>query len=286
MLDLSRPRVMGVLNVTPDSFSDGGEFFRLDKALRRAEHMLEEGADILDVGGESTRPGAAPVPVQEEIDRVVPVIEALRTRVPLPISVDTSKSEVMRAAVGAGAGMINDVRALREPGAMQVAVEAGVPVCLMHMRGEPRAMQVAPAYGDVVGDVCEFLRGRIDACAAAGMDPRLLLVDPGIGFGKTLAHNLALLAGLHELCSLGPPVLVGLSRKSMIGALTGRPVKERLAGSLAAAVLAVERGARLVRVHDVAPTVDALRVAWALHGERRERPPPDVTFAREREGMG
>jgi dihydropteroate synthase len=268
---------MGVLNVTPDSFSDGGEFFRLDEALRRAERMVEEGADILDVGGESTRPGAAPVSVQEEIDRIVPVIEALHSRVSLPISVDTSKAEVMRAAVWAGAGMINDVRALRAPGALRVAVEARVPVCLMHMQGEPRAMQVAPAYGDVVGDVCDFLRRRVDACVTAGIDPRLLLVDPGIGFGKTLAHNLALLAGLHKLCSLGPPVLVGLSRKSMIGALTGRSVEGRLAGSLAAAVLAVERGARLVRVHDVAPTLDALRVAWALHAERRDRLRTDLT---------
>ena len=259
---------MGVLNVTPDSFSDGGVFFGLDRALRRAERVAEEGADILDIGGESTRPGAASVSAQEEIDRVAPVIEALASRVSVPISVDTSKAEVMRAAVGAGAGMINDVRALRGPGALQAAVEAGVPVCLMHMRGQPRTMQAAPEYGDPVSEVRDFLRHRIDTCIAAGMAPSQLLLDPGFGFGKTLAHNLALLAGLVELCSLGPPVLVGLSRKSMIGTLTGRPVEERLAGSLAAAVLAVERGARLVRVHDVAATVDALRVAWALRGER------------------
>jgi dihydropteroate synthase len=228
--------------------------------------MVEEGADILDIGGESTRPGADSVSVCEEIDRVVPVIETLAPRISLPISVDTSKPEVMRAAVSAGAGMINDVRALRAPGAFEAAVEARVPVCLMHMRGEPRSMQAAPEYSDVVADVRGFLRSRIDASIDAGLDPSRLLVDPGFGFGKTLTHNLALLARLEELCSLGPPVLVGLSRKTMIGTITGRPVHERLAGSLAAAVLAVERGARLVRVHDVAASVDALRVAWALRG--------------------
>ncbi|WP_133510645.1 dihydropteroate synthase [Candidatus Thiosymbion oneisti] len=255
---------MGVLNVTPDSFSDGGDFFGVDRALRRAERMVEEGADILDIGGESTQPGAAPVSGPEEIERVVPVIEALGPRVSVPISIDTSKPEVMRAAVNAGAGMINDVRALRGPGALEVAVEAGVPVCLMHMQGEPRTMQAAPVYRDVVSEVRDFLRRRIQVCVGAGMDPERVLVDPGFGFGKTLAHNLALLAGLGELCSLGPPVLVGLSRKSMIGTLTGRSVTERLAGSLAAAVLAVERGVRLVRVHDVTATVDALRVVRAV----------------------
>ena len=279
-LDLSRPCVMGVLNITPDSFSDGGVFLGLDDALRHAERMVEEGADILDVGGESTRPGAAPVSVREEIDRVVPVIEALGPRVAVPISIDTSKPEVMSAAVDAGAGMINDVRALREPGALEAAVGASVPVCLMHMRGEPRTMQVAPTYRDVVSEVREFLHQRIHACIGAGIAPDRLLVDPGFGFGKTLAHNLALLTGLEKLCSLGPPVLVGLSRKSMIGTLTGRPVDERLAGSLAAAVLAVERGARLVRVHDVAATLDVLRVTWALCGE--ERPEPGVGFLNER----
>jgi len=266
-LDLSRPCVMGILNVTPDSFSDAGDFYSLDVALRRAERMAEEGADILDIGGESTRPGAAPVSAQEEIDRVVPVIEALYSRISLPISVDTSKAEVMHAAVCAGAGMINDVYALRGPGALKVAVRAGVPVCLMHMQGEPRTMQTAPRYGDVVSEVRNFLGNRLDDCISAGMARGRLLVDPGFGFGKTLAHNLALLGRLEELCSLGHPVLVGLSRKSMIGTLTGRPVDGRLPGSLAAAVLAVERGARLVRVHDVSDTVDALRVAWAVHTE-------------------
>lgn len=263
-LDLSRPRVMGVLNVTPDSFSDGGDFFGVEPALRRAERMVEEGADILDIGGESTRPGAMPVSAREEIDRVVPVIEALAPRVSLPISIDTGKPEVMRAAVAAGAGMINDVRALRGPGALEAAAEAGVPLCLMHMQGEPGTMQAAPVYGDVVSEVRDFLHHRVAVCLDAGIPPERLLLDPGFGFGKTLVHNLALLAGLAELCDLGFPVLVGLSRKSMIGALTGREVHERLAGSLAAAVLAVERGARLVRTHDVAPTVDALRVAWAV----------------------
>jgi dihydropteroate synthase len=259
---------MGVLNVTPDSFSDGGKFLGRDLALRRADRMAEEGADIIDIGGESTRPGAPPVSAEEELDRVVPVIESLASRISLPISVDTSKPEVMRAAVGAGAGMINDVRALRGSGAMAAAVEARVPVCLMHMQGEPRTMQEAPGYRDVVSEVGYFLRKRFEACREAGMSPGLVILDPGFGFGKTLDHNLALLAGLPELCRLGPPLLVGMSRKSMIGTLTRRTVEERLAGSLAAAVLAVERGARIVRVHDVAPTVDAIRVAWALLAER------------------
>ncbi len=268
-LDLSRPCVMGVLNVTPDSFSDGGDFFGAEDALRHAERLVAEGADIIDVGGESTRPGAASVSLQEEIERVVPVIEALSALIAIPISVDTSKPEVMRAAVGAGAGMINDVRALRAPGALKAAADAAVPVCLMHMQGQPRTMQEAPQYADVICEVGKFLRHRMDACAAAGIAAERLVLDPGFGFGKTLAHNLALLAGLEGLCSLGCPLLVGLSRKSMIGALTGRPVDGRLAGSLAAAVLAVERGARLVRVHDVAATVDALRLAWALHCEEK-----------------
>jgi dihydropteroate synthase len=259
---------MGVLNVTPDSFSDGGDFFDLDAAVRRAAQMAEEGADIIDVGGESTRPGAAAISVQEEIDRVVPVIEALAERVPVPLSVDTSKPQVMRASVEAGAGMINDVRALGLPGALEAAYETGVPVCLMHMQGAPGTMQVAPSYGDVVSEVGDFLRGRLGVCRRAGIPADRLLLDPGFGFGKSLGHNLALLSGLGELCVLGPPLLVGISRKSMIGALTGRPVEGRLAGSLAAAVIAVERGARVVRVHDVAPTVDALRVAWAVGAGR------------------
>ena len=266
-LDLSRPRVMGVLNVTPDSFSDGGEYFDLAAALRHAERMVEEGAAIIDVGGESTRPGAVPVTAQDEIRRVVPVIAAIRERlpVPVPVSVDTSKPEVMRAAVAAGAGLINDVRALQRPGALEAAADLGVLVCLMHMQGEPDTMQQGPAYGDVVADVAAFLRARMAACTAAGIPAGRILLDPGFGFGKTLTHNLTLLARLRDIAALGPPLLVGLSRKSMLGAITGRAVTERLAGSLAAALLAVERGAVLVRAHDVAETVDALAVAAALH---------------------
>ncbi len=258
---------MGVLNVTPDSFSDGGAFLSTDIAVRRAERMAEEGADIIDIGGESTRPGASSVSAADEIARVVPVIEAVASRVAIPVSVDTSKPEVMRAAVAAGAGLINDVRAMNSPGALSAARDAGVPICLMHMRGEPGTMQQAPSYEDAVAEVSGFLRARVRACEQAGIPREGLLLDPGFGFGKTLAHNLALLAGLPQLCALGLPVLVGLSRKSMIGALTGRAVGDRLAGSLAAAVLAVERGARVVRVHDVAPTVDALRVVQALRGD-------------------
>ena len=263
----TRARVMGVLNVTPDSFSDGGRFQTLDDAVRRAVQMQAEGADIVDVGGESTRPGAEPVSVEQELDRVVPVIEALRRETDLPVSVDTSKAAVMRAAVSAGAGMINDVQALRGPGALEVAAELQVPVCLMHMQGEPRTMQSAPQYRDVVADVLQFLQARIDAAVAAGVQHRALVVDPGFGFGKTLEHNLDLLRGLPALQSLGCPVLAGLSRKSMLGALTGRPIDQRLAGSLALGILAVERGVSILRVHDVAPTVDALRVLAAVNAD-------------------
>jgi len=255
---------MGVINVTPDSFSDGGRFATLDAALRQGERLAAEGADILDVGGESTRPGSLGVSVQEEIDRVVPVIEALAARIVLPLSIDTSKPEVMRAAVTAGAGFINDVQALQRPGALAAAFALAVPVCLMHMRGTPAIMQLQPQYQDPVEEVVGFLQQTVAACEAAGIPRSRLLLDPGFGFGKTLAHNLALLAGLARLGKLGLPLLVGLSRKSMIGAMTGRGVEDRLAGSLAAAVLAVERGARLIRVHDVAATRDALAVAWAL----------------------
>ena len=262
-LDLSQPRVMGILNVTPDSFSDGGRHARLAEALAHARAMVAEGADLIDVGGESTRPGAAAVSVEEEIRRVVPVVEALAAELPVPISVDTSKPEVMRAAVRAGATLVNDVAALRGPGSLETAAALGVPVCLMHMQGEPRTMQRDPRYGDVVGEVAAFLAQRIAACEQAGIARGRLLVDPGFGFGKTLAHNLALLRGLPALGALGVPVLAGLSRKSMIGALLGdAPVGERLHGSVAAALLAVERGAAIVRVHDVAPTVQALRI-WA-----------------------
>jgi len=255
---------MGVLNVTPDSFSDGGRFADPRRAVDRAGVMLEEGAAIIDVGGESTRPGAAPVSEQEETDRVVPVIEALQSAFDAPISIDTSKPGVMRAAVAAGAGLINDVRALREPGALETAAGLRVPVCLMHMQGEPRTMQAAPRYDDVVTEVHGFLLARAAACEQAGIPRERILIDPGFGFGKTLAHNLSLLKHLDRLAETGYPVLVGLSRKSMIGALLDLPVEERLHASVALAVLAVERGARVVRAHDVAPTVQALAMCQAV----------------------
>jgi dihydropteroate synthase len=226
--------------------------------------MVEEGVDIIDVGGESTRPGAVAVPVDDELRRVVPVIAALARRFPVPISVDTSKPAVMRAAADAGAVLINDVRALMAPGALSTAAELGLPVCLMHMQGEPRTMQADPCYGDVVADVRDFLAGRIAACTDAGIARERLLIDPGFGFGKRLSHNLALLARLSELVTLGPPLVAGLSRKSMLGAITGRGVGERLAAGLAAAVIAARNGARILRVHDVAATVDALRVVAAV----------------------
>ena len=264
LLRSGRPLVCGVLNVTPDSFSDGGRFLRPDAAVDRGCRLADEGADVLDLGGESTRPGSRRPTVEQELERVVPVVEALAARVPVPVSVDTSRPEVMRAAVAAGAGMVNDVRALRQPGALRAVAELGVPVALMHMQRSPSDMQRDPRYGDVVGEVHTFLAERVRACVAAGIRPEHLVVDPGFGFGKTLAHNLALLAALPRFASLGAPVMVGLSRKSMLGELTGREVGERLAGSVTAAVLAVQRGASLVRVHDVAATRDALTVALAV----------------------
>lgn len=263
-LNLNAPVVMGILNVTPDSFSDGGAFTDPRQALAHARAMVEQGAAIIDVGGESTRPGARPVTAAEEIARVVPVIERLANDLPVPVSIDTSKPETMRAAVAAGAGLINDVRALRLPGALDVAAELGVPVCLMHMRGEPDTMQQAPVYDDVVAEVTEFLAERVAACMTAGIPRARLLIDPGFGFGKTLAHNLALLARLSELARLGLPILVGLSRKSMLGELAGGAPDRRLGASLAAAVLALERGATIVRAHDVAETIQALRLFNAL----------------------
>lgn len=264
-LDLSRPRVMGILNVTPDSFSDGGDFVSPQVAIERARLMLEEGADIIDIGGESTRPGARPVSEQEELERVIPVIQAIASELPVPVSIDTSKPGVMREAVSAGAGMINDVMALRIPGALEAARDAGVPVCLMHMQGEPRTMQQDPEYGDVVEDLLRFFRERMQACSEAGIPRERLLLDPGFGFGKRLEHNVALLARLERFSELGLPLLVGISRKSMIGALLGdAPVNERLHGSVAAALLAVDRGAAIVRVHDVKPTVDALKLFQAV----------------------
>ncbi len=260
-IELECPAVMGILNVTPDSFSDGGQFVAPHAALRQAEQMACEGAAILDIGGESTRPGAQGVSEQQEIDRVVPVIEAVRAEIDLPISVDTSKPGVMRAAVAAGAAMINDVRALRSDGALDAAVELQQAVCLMHMQGQPRTMQQDPRYANVVGEVAEFLASRVEECVRAGLGRDLLVIDPGFGFGKTPQDNVDLLANLRQLLQIGAPVLIGVSRKSTLGALTGREVDERLPASLAGAVLAVERGAQIVRVHDVAETVDALRIA-------------------------
>jgi dihydropteroate synthase len=264
-LDLSRVAVMGILNITPDSFSDGGVFLDADRALAQAHEMVAAGASILDIGGESTRPGAQPVSVQQELDRVLPVIEKLAQQISLPISIDTSKPEVMRAAVAAGAGFINDVYALRAPGALDAAASLGVPVCLMHMQGEPRTMQSDPHYGNVVAEVKQFLAQRVSAAAAAGIGRERLVVDPGFGFGKTLEHNRALLRGLREIVALGVPVLAGLSRKSMIGKALGLPLEQRLHASVALALLAVQNGARIVRVHDVAPTVQAIRMWEAVN---------------------
>ena len=255
---------MGVLNVTPDSFSDGGRYRSVPAAVAHGVRMAEEGAALIDVGGESTRPGAEWVGVEEELRRVIPVIEGLRAASGAVISVDTSKPEVMRAARAAGAGLINDVRALRAPGALEAAAASDCAVCLMHMQGEPGTMQLAPSYTDVVGEVRAFLAARVAACRAAGLTAGRLAVDPGFGFGKTLAHNLALLRHLGELASDGVPVLVGLSRKSMLGTLTDRAPGERVHGSVALAVIATLRGARIVRAHDVAATVDALKVVAAV----------------------
>jgi len=255
-----RPLVCGILNVTPDSFSDGGRFNDPERAVAHGLDLVEQGADLIDIGGESTRPGAQPPPVDEELNRVVPVVERLARLTEVPLSVDTSRPEVMREAVRVGAGMINDVRALRAPGALAAAVELGVPVCLMHMQGEPDTMQRSPHYGDVVAEVRSFLAERMSAAEGAGVSRALTVVDSGFGFGKTLAHNVALLAELQQFTTLGARLMVGVSRKGMIGAITGRPVEQRLAGSISAAVLAVQHGAHLLRVHDVAATRDALAV--------------------------
>lgn len=256
---------MGILNITPDSFSDGGRFIGKDAALSRARQMLEEGAAIIDIGGESTRPGARPVSVQEELDRVIPVIETLSAELPVPLSIDTSKPAVMREAVKAGAGLINDVMALRVEGALATAAELQVPVCLMHMQGKPRTMQQSPDYLNVVEEVRDFLRQRVEACLAAGMSLEHILIDPGFGFGKRLEHNLALLKNLKRLGDLEIPLLVGLSRKSMIGTLLGDVfVNERLFGGIAAAVMAVYEGASIVRTHDIRATVDALKITMAV----------------------
>jgi len=264
-LRLDRPRIAGIINVTSDSFSGDGLAASTDAAIARGLRLAEEGADLLDVGGESTRPGAEPVSTADEIARVVPVIQALAKQTPLPISIDTSKPEVMRAAVAAGAGMINDVYALRREGALDAAAALKVSVCLMHMQGEPPTMQDDPRYDDVVSDVRRFLAERIFACEMSGIDKKRIVADPGFGFGKTLEHNLALLRALDQFAALGVPLLVGLSRKGMIGALTGREQHaDRAFGSAAAALLAVQKGAAIVRVHDVAATRDALAVWEAV----------------------
>ena len=276
-LVLDRARICGILNITDDSFSDGGRFRDPQRAIEHGLKLVEAGADLIDVGGESTRPGASEVPIDEEIGRVVPVIEALAKQTTVPLSIDTSKPEVMRAAVGAGVGMINDVFALRRDGALQAAAELNVPVCVMHMQGEPRTMQDDPRYDDVVADVHRFLAERLFACQMAGIDKKKILVDPGFGFGKTLEHNLALLRALDHFPELAP-VMVGLSRKASIGVLTGRKDHaDRAAGSAAAALIAVQRGALIVRVHDVAITRDALAVWHAVaSGDVQRRPTPEV----------
>lgn len=263
-LDLSRPQVMGILNVTPDSFSDGGRYNRIDAALRHAEQMLEAGATIIDVGGESTRPGAPPVSAEEELQRVAPVVEQLVCRLDALVSVDTSSPALMREAALLGAGMINDVRSLSRDGALQAAAEGNLAVCLMHMQGEPQTMQDSPQYDDVTTAVRTFLADRVAACEAAGIARERLLIDPGFGFAKTLAHNLSLFRHMQALHDLHLPLLVGVSRKSMIGKVLGREVDQRLAGSLALAALAVQQGAHILRVHDVAETVDVLRMLEAV----------------------
>ena len=270
-LSLDRPLVMGVLNITPDSFADGGVFLDLRDATDRVRQMLDEGADIVDIGGESTRPGAVPTPEAYELDRVIPLLENIRLSCDargVPISVDTRKPVVMRAAIAAGASMINDINALRAPGAIEALSEGSAAVCLMHMQGEPSTMQHSVSYDDVVADVAAFLAERASACVAAGIDRHRIVLDPGFGFGKTVEHNLTLLRRLSEIAALGYPLLAGLSRKSTIGVLTGRNVDDRMAGSVAAALAAVARGAGIVRVHDVRETADALKVWRAVQGEQ------------------
>jgi len=260
---LDSPLVMGVVNITPDSFSDGGRYFNAAHAVDHARRLLQEGADILDIGGESSRPGAGAVSAEEEISRTIPVIEALRDA-GVPLSIDTAKPAVMRAAIAAGASMVNDIEALQAPGALQAVADGDVAVCLMHMQGCPRTMQQAPHYGDVVAEVKIFLADRAQAATAAGIAPERIVLDPGFGFGKTVEHNLELLRHLGEFSRLGYPMLAGLSRKSVLGAITGRAVGDRLHASVAAALLAAERGAAILRVHDVAATRDALAVLAAI----------------------
>ncbi|GAA5186220.1 dihydropteroate synthase [Ferrimonas gelatinilytica] len=267
-LDLSQPQIMGILNVTPDSFSDGGRHCDLEGAMAQARRMVEEGASILDVGGESTRPGAAEVSLAQELDRTLPVIEQIRAELDVVISIDTSKAEVMRQAVAAGAGIINDVRALQAPGALEAAAQSGAAICLMHMQGQPRTMQQAPTYENLFLEINRFLQSRVQACREAGIVASRLILDPGLGFGKTLQHNFQLLANLDQLREHGLPLLIGLSRKSMIGNLLERSIDQRMVGSVTGALLAIQQGAEIVRVHDVAQTRDAVRVWQATQAQR------------------
>ncbi|MBV7315491.1 dihydropteroate synthase [Shewanella sp. NIFS-20-20] len=269
VLDLTQPVVMGIVNTTPDSFSDGGHFFGVEQACAHAEQLISEGAKIIDIGGESTRPGAPLVSVEQELARVIPVIEYISRRHNVWLSIDTSKPEVMAGAVAAGCHLINDVRALTEPGALAMAAQLQVPVCLMHMQGQPQTMQANPSYDDLIKEVTEFFKARITACVSAGISLDNIILDPGFGFGKTLAHNYQLLANLSKFTSLQLPLLIGLSRKSMIGQLLGREVDQRVSGSVSAALLACQQGANIIRVHDVAPTIDMLKV-WQMtqaHGQ-------------------
>ncbi len=263
MLDLTSPKIMGILNFTPDSFSDSGKFFTLDKALFQVEKMLNDGADIIDIGGESTRPNAEIVTLEQELERVVPLVEAVRKRFDCLISVDSSKAEVFRQSALVGADILNDIRALQEPNALETAVELGLPVCLMHMQGTPQNMQQHPEYDDVVEEVADFLNQRIFVCTMAGIPKEHIILDVGFGFGKTVQHNYQLLKHLNAFVASGYPVLAGLSRKSMIGNVVNKPVDQRVAGSIAGALLAVQNGAKIVRVHDVAETADALKV-WQV----------------------
>ncbi|WP_024697304.1 dihydropteroate synthase [Pseudomonas avellanae] len=264
VLDLAHTHVMGILNATPDSFSDGGRYSQLDAALRHAEAMVLAGATLIDVGGESTRPGARPVSPAQEVERVAPVVEIIARELDVIISVDTSTPEVMLATAGLGAGLINDVRSLQRPGALQAAASTGLPVCLMHMQGEPGTMQNDPHYEDLLAEVSAFLLERMNQCVAAGIDRQQIILDPGFGFAKTLEHNLSLFKRMEALHALGRPLLVGVSRKSMIGAVLGRPVDQRLSGGLALAALAMTKGARILRVHDVAETADVVRMIAAV----------------------
>lgn len=271
VLDLRVPRVMGILNVTPDSFSDGGRFVSAPLALAHAAQMVQEGAGLIDIGGESTRPGASQISEQQELDRVIPLVESIRRELDVLISVDTSTPAVMAEAARAGAHLINDVRALQRPGALAAAEATGLPVCLMHMQGEPGTMQDSPHYIDVVQDVLAFLRSRMDTCQQAGMGLDRMLVDPGFGFGKTLSHNLRLMARLDALAVLDVPCLVGVSRKSMIGAVLQKPLDQRLHGGLALAAIAIQKGARIIRTHDVAATLDVIRMTHAVMQESLEQ---------------